>query len=105
MDPLIVAVMRHMLEDPNTLQGAMEAEIKNTLNSAANRNRQTTLAGSSSYGAGMQDLISNPPSLLKCLVLSRHRQSVGQYLSPSPGGKFTSSLFDVWIPVLTSVVF
>lgn len=53
MDPLIMAVMRHMLEDPNTLQAAMEAEIKNTLNSAANRNRQTTLSGSTSYGAGM----------------------------------------------------
>eukprot|EP00884_Botryococcus_braunii_P008520 jgi/Botrbrau1/1766/Bobra.0217s0021.1 len=51
MEPLVSSVMRHMLEDPPTLQAAMEAEIRSTLNS--NANRQPTLTGSSWQGSGM----------------------------------------------------
>ena len=32
LEPFISAIMRHILEDPATLQAAMEAEIRATLN-------------------------------------------------------------------------
>ena len=32
LEPSISAIMRHILEDPATLQAAMEAEIRATLN-------------------------------------------------------------------------
>ncbi len=34
----ICAIMRHLLEDPATLQAAMEAEIRSALNQKTNRN-------------------------------------------------------------------
>ena len=38
LEPYMSAVMRHILEDPSTLQSAMEAEIKNTF-AAGHRGR------------------------------------------------------------------
>ncbi|KAK9830284.1 hypothetical protein WJX72_010812 [[Myrmecia] bisecta] len=39
LEPYMSAIMRHILEDPATLQAAMEAEIRNTLVSPAGRGR------------------------------------------------------------------
>ena len=36
LEPYITALMRHILEDPATLQAAMEAEIRSTLASQRN---------------------------------------------------------------------
>jgi E3 ubiquitin-protein ligase HUWE1 len=38
-EPYISAIMRHILEDPATLQVAMEAEIRNTLTKGRTGNR------------------------------------------------------------------
>ena len=51
LEPYMTALMRHILEDPATLQAAMEAEIRSTL--ASSRNMPSGLPR---YAAG------DPPS-------------------------------------------
>ena len=48
-EPFMTAILRHILEDPATLQAAMEAEIRNTLSASSQRRLGPLAAGTGDF--------------------------------------------------------